>query len=67
LLKIDCEGAEYDIFYTSEKIKEGIIKNVVGEFHDLVYNNTPRNESGKLIEYCREYVSGIVHVSTLII
>ena len=35
LLKIDCEGAEYDILYNSSNIKKNIVKNMVGEFHNF--------------------------------
>jgi len=64
LLKIDCEGAEFDIIYDSELFKERIIKNLVGEFHNLCYNNA-LNKSQELIEYCKKYIDGIVKVSIL--
>lgn len=65
LLKIDCEGAEYDIIYDSQKIKQYVIKNIVGEFHDLKYNNTPKNQCDILLEYCNKYINGIKQVSFL--
>lgn len=65
LLKIDCEGAEYDIIYNSELFQQKIVKNMVGEFHDLKYN-VVRNNTKDLLEYCRTYVYGVIKVSELI-
>lgn len=65
LLKIDCEGAEFDIIYDSEYIKEGKVKNIVGEFHDLSYNK--KQGSSDLLEYCNKYIGGLVQVSILTI
>jgi len=67
LLKIDCEGAEYDIIYDSEKVKNKIVKNMVGEFHDLKYNKTPRNECNKLLDYSKQYIDGTIHIQFLTI
>lgn len=65
LLKIDCEGAEFDIIYDSRLFKNFIVKNIVGEFHDLQYNNITKNKSHELIAYCKEYINGIVNISVL--
>lgn len=65
LLKIDCEGAEYDIIYTSENIKNGKIKNIVGEFHNLRYNNKVKNSADELINYTKPFISGIFNIRTL--
>jgi FkbM family methyltransferase len=59
VLKIDCEGAEFEIIYGSEKFKEGIVENIIGEFHDLIYNTNSANDSNKLIEYCKQYTKYI--------
>ena len=67
LLKIDCEGAEFDIIYPSNKFKHKIVKNMVGEFHDLNYNNTKNGESRQLLDYCEKYVDGIIQISILLI
>ena len=64
LLKIDCEGAEYDIIYDSEMFKKGIVKNMVGEFHNLKYNKL-QEKGANLIKYCKKYVK-MVKVSVLI-
>ena len=64
LLKIDCEGAEYDIIYDSDLFKNNIVKNIIGEFHDLTYNQTS-HKSSDLIDYCHLYVKGIIKISTL--
>lgn len=64
LMKIDCEGAEYEIIYNSNKIKEGMVKNIVGEFHDLCYNTHVTNNSESLINYCKKHIPN-VNISTL--
>lgn len=64
LLKIDCEGAEFDIIYGSEYIKNNIIKNIIGEFHDLMYNNI-NNKSHDLVQYCNKFIHGIKKISVL--
>lgn len=58
LLKIDCEGAEYEIIYESNFIRERKVKNIVGEFHNLKYNNKAENQSSKLYDYCNKYIEG---------
>lgn len=35
LMKIDCEGSEYEIFYSASDASLSKIKKIVGEFHDL--------------------------------
>ena len=63
LLKIDCEGAEYDILYSSEYFKNNYIKNMVGEFHKLNWNIN--EDPNKLLEYSKKYVNGIFKISIL--
>jgi len=64
LLKIDCEGAEYDILYNSKALENNKIKNIVGEFHDLKYNQCDNNSS-KLIEHCKKYINGSINITVL--
>jgi FkbM family methyltransferase len=64
LLKIDCEGAEYDIIYDSEYFVNKIVKNMVGEFHNLKYNLV-RDNAENLINYCKKFVNGIFKITTL--
>ena len=66
LLKIDCEGAEYNIIYGSNLFKKNIVKNMVGEFHDLKYTDT-LNNSDDLIKYCKLYIKepNILSISVL--
>lgn len=64
LLKIDCEGAEYDILYDSHQFKTRKIKNMVGEFHNLSYNSI-KTTAEKLLEYSKQYISGLVSIKIL--
>lgn len=64
LLKIDCEGAEYDILYNSKTLQNKKIENLVGEFHNLKYNECENNPSD-LIKYCEKYIDGIINVTVL--
>jgi FkbM family methyltransferase len=65
LLKIDCEGAEYEIIYSSEQFKTGIVENIVGEFHNLQYNSKVSNTSDELEAYVKQYVTGLIKISSL--
>jgi FkbM family methyltransferase len=66
LLKIDCEGGEY-FLYDSIEFKKNIVKNIVGEFHNLKYNlamDTNWNYND-LTKYVKTYVGGDVNISYL--
>ena len=65
LLKIDCEGAEYDILYNSSNIKKNIVKNMVGEFHNLKYNIVGKETGESLVTYCKPFVENIFKVTIL--
>jgi FkbM family methyltransferase len=65
LLKIDCEGSEFEILLHSEQFRRGIVKNIVGEFHDLVYNSAVSDKSEDLLAYCDMHVQGIKKISVL--
>jgi FkbM family methyltransferase len=68
LLKIDCEGAEYEILYESERFKERIVKAIVGEFHNLSYNTKITNynyNANNLVEYCKLYVDKLLPITIL--
>ena len=68
LLKIDCEGAEYEIIYGSKYIKSNIIENIVGEYHSLPYNiKTSNKTTTELINYTKQYVKGIFKITILIL
>jgi len=67
LLKIDCEGAEYEILYNSVFFQKNIVKNMVGEFHNLSYNTTVKNTSQELINYCKLHVKDILKITELTI
>jgi FkbM family methyltransferase len=66
LLKIDAEGAEFDIIYDSDLFKDKIVNNMVGEFHDLFYNKI-HQKSIDLLSYCDLYIDGILKIYTLVI
>lgn len=59
LLKIDCEGAEYDILPNSPVLLSGRIKNMVGEFHEIEYLNVQVNSAGALRNYVKPYIPGL--------
>ncbi len=69
LLKIDCEGAEYDILYNNTLLKSGKIKNIVGEFHDFKKykdNKDYLNYNGKdLYTYISPYINGLKKITFL--
>jgi FkbM family methyltransferase len=65
LLKIDCEGSEFEILLTSESVRRGIVKSIVGEFHDLVYNSSVTHSSDELLEFCEKYIEGLKRISVL--
>ena len=69
LLKIDCEGAEFEIIYNSALFKTGIIKNIAGEFHDMKYNSLikPHHTSIQLLKYVKQYIAGICNICILTI
>ncbi len=64
LLKIDCEGGEYDILYDFSLLKTKIIKNIVGEFHNLPYNKVS-DTYDNLIQYCKPYINGVFKLTLL--
>ncbi len=65
LLKIDCEGAEFEILRGSRLFRTGIVKNIVGEFHNLRYNTQSTNDVDGLLEYCKEHVDGFMKMTLL--
>lgn len=65
LLKIDCEGAEFDILYNSTYFKEKKFKNLVGEFHDLKWNKKSNYSLKELDEFSRKCIDGFYQVQLL--
>ncbi|WP_297298350.1 FkbM family methyltransferase [uncultured Brachyspira sp.] len=53
LLKIDCEGAEYEILYNANENNLKKCCNMRGEFHGS------ESEQKKLYEYCLKYINNI--------
>lgn len=66
LLKIDCEGSEYEILFNSKKFKEKIIQDFVGEFHMNDFLKNQGYSFKQLEDYCKEHVTGSLHVKTII-
>lgn len=69
LLKIDCEGSEFDFFLNSKLIFKTVsINNIVGEFHDFVYSADKNDtKSSELLNYCKDNIDGIVKICILVI
>ncbi len=67
LLKIDCEGAEFEILYSSKRFQESIVENIVGEYHDLKYNTKAANNSSTLMTFTENYVKGFKKITFLTI
>jgi FkbM family methyltransferase len=55
LLKIDCEGTEYEILYNAPPQILSNIEYLRGEFHTLPDNTKPDNSPERLLEYCGKY------------
>jgi len=54
VLKLDCEGAEYDILFSSEKML-GKIDKIILEYHDPEHFNLPEDYSiGRLVSYLKK-------------
>ena len=53
LLKIDCEGAEYEILYNASKENLKKCENMRREFHGCI------DEEKQLYEYCSKYIKNI--------
>lgn len=58
LMKIDCEGSEYKILFSSEKFKTKIVHHLIGEFHGSEYLDQQNYTHHNLYHYCKEYVTG---------
>ncbi len=66
LLKIDCEGAEYDILYNNKLLKKGGIKNIAGEFHSFKkYKDVPKYNGKDLTDYITPYIQGNIKITYL--
>lgn len=53
LLKIDCEGSEYEILYNANKTNLKKITAIRGEFHS-------NKNIEELISYCKEYIGDVI-------
>lgn len=58
LLKIDCEGSEFEILKNCKKKNLKKIKNLRGEFHQDL-NVRPENSNDELIELCEKYIPSV--------
>jgi FkbM family methyltransferase len=56
LLKIDCEGMEYEILYDMPPRFFSKIEYLRGEFHPLLNNANEDNTPQRLKEYCSKYI-----------
>ena len=66
LLKIDCEGSEYDILYNNSLLLNKSIKNIVGEFHNFkkfIYKDG--YNFNDLYNYIEKYIDGYKKITFL--
>jgi FkbM family methyltransferase len=59
LLKIDCEGAEYDILFNSKYLNR--IEYLVGEFHENSLLRQRGFSTGGLAHYCSQHVGKMLY------
>lgn len=64
LLKIDCEGAEYDILYNSKLLNQ--INYLVGEFHENSLLRQMGYLPDKLAQFCSLHVKHMLYYETCI-
>jgi FkbM family methyltransferase len=57
LLKIDCEGAEYEILYNTKEENLKKVINIRGEFHED--KSRFNGDAEELKKYCQKYISNI--------
>jgi FkbM family methyltransferase len=60
LLKLDCEGSEHSMVPASRLIREGAVRNVVGEIHA----NATLGDGNALLRYLQRHVPGRVALLT---
>lgn len=54
-LKIDCEGAEYEIIYSTSEDNMKKIKQMGGEYHEFMSNNGNENKVNDLVRHLSNY------------
>lgn len=59
LLKIDCEGSEYEILYNTNKEFLEKCDHLRGEFHNSKKLRKQSLNSTDLINYCRQYIKDV--------
>lgn len=59
LLKIDCEGSEYEILYNTNKEFLEKCDHLRGEFHNSRKLKKQNLNSTDLISYCRQYIKDV--------
>jgi len=55
LLKIDCEGSEYEILFNASPQTLRSVEYLCGEFHNIENDNTQNNPE-TLLDYCEKYI-----------
>ncbi|MEJ7861510.1 MAG: FkbM family methyltransferase [Pyrinomonadaceae bacterium] len=61
LMKIDCEGSEYEIFYSSSKKTLAKIKKIVGEYHD---NDNEKMNGSALCDFLTQNGFAIISIKS---
>lgn len=64
MLKIDCEGAEYEVLKNCSVKNLKKIQYLRGEFHEDA-NVNPDNKCADLVEYCKKYIPDVYVVNLI--
>ncbi|MDR0693449.1 MAG: FkbM family methyltransferase [Puniceicoccales bacterium] len=60
LLKIDCEGSEYEILYNTDKDILKRCEHMRGEFHEYVHTRKQGYSIAKLERYCKTIIDEVL-------
>lgn len=67
LLKIDCEGSEYEILYKASAEALSLIDNIIGEFHETSFVKSQGYTAEGLFDYMKNFVKGSMKIEAAFI